>query len=176
MCGSGTIVIEAALWANQKSGHFERDFAFKDLPSFNPKQFQTLNLPDANPCKTKFYGFDRNAGAISNATANAKRASIHVACQFTQGAISDLQRPEGPTGLVLFNPPYGARISNKAGLYALYQTMGSVLMSRFSGWRVGFVTTDQGLAKASKLPLLPPSRPISHGGLKIRLFQTKPLP
>ena len=76
----------------------------------------------------------------------------------------------------MINPPYGARIGNKKLLFALHGTMGKVLMERFSGWRVGIVTSDSGLAKATKLPFLPTGAPVAHGGLKVRLFRTDPLP
>jgi putative N6-adenine-specific DNA methylase len=54
---------------------------------------------------------------------------------------------------VLTNPPYGARIGNRKTLFGLYGSLGKVLGERFSGWRVGIVTSDDGLAKAVGLPL-----------------------
>jgi putative N6-adenine-specific DNA methylase len=56
---------------------------------------------------------------------------------------------------VLTNPPYGARIGNRKTLFGLYGSLGKVLGERFSGWRVGIVTSDDGLAKAVGLPLTP---------------------
>ncbi|MFM2355059.1 MAG: hypothetical protein RLZZ528_795, partial [Pseudomonadota bacterium] len=47
--------------------------------------------------------------------------------------------------------------------------------ARFKGWRAGIVTSDEGLARATRLPFLPPSDPVEHGGLKVRLFRTGPL-
>ena len=51
-----------------------------------------------------------------------------------------------------------------------------MLRDRFAGWRVGLVTSDTGLAHATGLPFDPPGPPVVHGGLKIRLFRTGPLP
>jgi len=49
------------------------------------------------------------------------------------------------------------------------------LLTRFASWRVGLITTDSSLAKATGLPFLPPSRSVSHGGLNVQLFRTAPL-
>ena len=69
----------------------------------------------------------------------------------------------------------GARIGERKLLFGLYGAMGEVLRSRFQGWRAGIITSDEGLARATRLPFLPPSDPIKHGGLKVRLFRTGPL-
>jgi putative N6-adenine-specific DNA methylase len=89
--------------------------------------------------------------------------------------VADLTAPEGPPGLVIVNPPYGARIGNRNLLFALYGSFGTVMKERFRGWRVGIVTSDKGLARATGLHFRNVSAPIPHGGLKIQLFQTGPL-
>ena len=75
----------------------------------------------------------------------------------------------------MINPPYGARIGNKGPLFGLHAAMGEVLRSRFRGWRVGLVTSEPQLARATGLPFRDPGPYVAHGGLKIRLFQTGPL-
>ena len=80
--------------------------------------------------------------------------------------------PEGPPGLVIVNPPYGTRIGNRKLLFALHGRMGAVLKERFRGWRVGIVTSDEGLARATGLPFGPPGPYVPHGGLKVRLWRT----
>ena len=76
---------------------------------------------------------------------------------------------------VIANPPYGGRIGNKKLLYALYGSFGTVMKERFSGWRVGIITNEGGLAHATGLPLKS-GPPVDHGGLKVKLYQTAPLP
>jgi len=176
MCGSGTFVLEAAeIACNLKPGR-SRGFAFERLATFMPDRWAELRS-DLTPTETNihFHGSDRNAGAISNAEANAARAGVAQNCSFTEAAISDLQRPDGPPGLIILNPPYGARIGDKKQLYALYGALGSTLMARFKGWRVAIITTDSDLARTSSLPFNETSAPIPHGGLKVRLHQTKAL-
>ena len=123
----------------------------------------------------RFHGADRDDGAIRGALANAERAGVDDLCVFTRAPVSALARPEGPPGLVMVNPPYGERIGNRKLLFALYGSLGAVLKERFAGWRVGIVTSDGGLAKATGLPFLPPGPPVAHGGLTVKLWLTEAL-
>ena len=177
MCGSGTFVIEAAEIAMGLAPGRARHFGFEALASFDTKAWEKTRSAVLNPSETatNFYGFDRDAGAIANATSNAHRAGVEGITSFQQQPIGDLSPPDGPKGLVILNPPYGARIGNRKLLFGLYGTVGQVLKDRFKGWRVGIVTSDKGLARTTGLTWSQVSPPIPHGGLKIQLFQTKPL-
>lgn len=172
MCGSGTFVIEAAEWAAGLAPGRDRSFAFERLAGFKPEAFAALKselTPEARATDLLFHGSDRDAGAITGAEANAARAGIGDLTRFAQHPVSALTRPEGPAGLVMVNPPYGARIGNKGLLFALHGALGEVLRAQFSGWRVGIVTSDGALARATGLPLS--AGPIvPHGGLKVRLW------
>lgn len=177
MCGSGTFVIEAAEIAMGLAPGRSRSFAFEQLATFDADAFAAMKAAVVSQeTPVRFYGSDRNAGAVEMATANAARAGVAGCTSFSQAAVSDLMPPEGAPGLVIVNPPYGARIGNKKLLFALYGALGQVLKERFSGWQVGIVTSETGLAKATQLPFLPFGTPVAHGGLKIRLFRTAPLP
>ncbi|MBN2907195.1 MAG: class I SAM-dependent RNA methyltransferase [Rhodobacteraceae bacterium] len=178
MCGSGTFVIEAAEIAAGLAPGRSRGFAFEALAGFDAAAWARMRAATpqgAGEGPVRFHGFDRDAGAVRMATANAARAGVSGLTCFAQQPVGALTRPEGPAGLVIVNPPYGARIGNKNMLYALYATLGQVLRDQFTGWRVGLVTTEAGLARATALPFAPPGPPVGHGGLKIRLFQTGPL-
>lgn len=176
MCGSGTFPIEAAEIALGLKPGRSRSFAFEQLASFDPDVWEAMKRDEAQKSAFKFYGRDRDTGAIANSKANAIRAGVADVTDFLHQSISDLVPPEGAKpGLVILNPPYGARIGNKKPLFALYGTLGTVLKERFKGWRVGIITSDAGLAKATGLPFLPREAPIAHGGLKVTLFKTVPL-
>jgi len=177
MCGSGTFVIEAAEIAAGLHPGRARSFAFERLATFDPDIWAELRRDNApHGTALRFYGSDRDAGAVDKAQANAARAGVVDLCHFAQHSISDLARPAGPAGLVIVNPPYGARIGDKRQLFGLYGAMGKRLLQGFSGWRVGVVTTDAGLARATGLPFGEPTPPVAHGGLTVRLWQTGPLP
>ncbi|MEQ6248737.1 class I SAM-dependent RNA methyltransferase [Sulfitobacter sp. HNIBRBA3233] len=178
MCGSGTFPIEAAEMAAGLWPGRSRSFAFESLASFDAEAFAALKsqMPEAPAGALPLcHGSDRDAGAIRMSTDNAERAGVADLARFTMAPASDLAPPEGPAGLVIVNPPYGARIGNKKPLYALYGTLGETLKSRFSGWRVALVTSDPALAKTTGLPFGPQGPAIAHGGLKVWLWQTGPL-
>lgn len=176
MCGSGTFVIEAAEIAAGLFPGRSRRFAFEHLVSFDPDAWDRLReAAETQDRPFRFYGSDRDAGAIKSSQANAEQAGVTHLTEFTQNAVSDLIPPEGPPGLVMINPPYGARIGNKKLLYALYASLGKTLSDRFSGWRVGIVTSEAGLAKATALPFKPSGPLVPNGGIKVKLYATGPL-
>ena len=175
MCGSGTFVIEAAEIAAGLAPGRLRGFAFEQLPGFDPQAWAALRAGAATTPPLTFYGRDRDPGAIRMSHENAERAGVGGWTDFQACAFADLTRPEGPPGLVMINPPYGARIGNKGPLFGLHAAMGEVLRERFRGWRVGIVTSDGQLARATGLPFREPGPYIAHGGLKIRLYLTGPL-
>lgn len=173
MCGSGSFVIEAAEMAMRLPPGRTRAFAFESLATFDAQAWAHLRQTQSAQATTaRFYGSDRDAGAVQNAQTNAARAGVSEITQFAHHAISDVTRPDGPPGLVIVNPPYGGRIGDKRGLFGLYGAMGQTLARQFSGWRVGVVTTDASLIKATGLPFGDPGPSVAHGGLKVRLWQT----
>ncbi|QGX99431.1 class I SAM-dependent RNA methyltransferase [Roseovarius faecimaris] len=177
MCGSGTIPIEAAEIALGLAPGRARSFAFENLANFDADAWARIRASQTpQTTNMHFFGSDRDAGAIRNATENAARSGVDAITRFACHAVSDLERPDGPPGLVLLNPPYGARIGDKRQLFGLYGALGKVLKERFAGWRVGLITTEGGLAKATGLPFAEPGAPVAHGGLKVRLWQTSALP
>lgn len=176
MCGSGTFLIEAAEMAAGLHPGRTRSFTFEQLSSFDADKWGKMRQA-TTPRSTSahFYGSDRDAGAVRMSRTNAERAGVADLITFENLSASDIQRPAGPPGLIICNPPYGGRIGNPKLLYGLYASLGETLRARFSGWRVGIITSDAGLAKASGLPFKPKGAPIPHGGLKVWLFQTEPL-
>jgi putative N6-adenine-specific DNA methylase len=125
--------------------------------------------------RANFFGSDRDAGAIAASQANASRADVAHLTHFEKKTVSEITPPPGSPGLVICNPPYGSRIGEEKKLVALYSALGASLRERFHGWRVGMITSNERLARATGLPFGKPSAPILHGGLRIRLFQTKTL-
>ncbi len=176
MCGSGTFVIEAAEIAAGLMPGRTRRFAFEQLATFDDEVWQTLRASKKATTPTvRFYGSDRDAGAIAMSRDNAERAGVAAFTHFEQQTISELAAPDAPPGLVIVNPPYGARIGDTKRLQSLYRALGQTLSNKFAGWRVGLITTDAPLAKATGLPFKPPAAPVPHGGLRVTLFQTGPL-
>jgi putative N6-adenine-specific DNA methylase len=181
MCGSGTFVIEAAeIAAGLKPGRSRR-FAFEQLAGFDPAAWQQLRGTESGAQSSaapavRFHGSDLDPGAIRMSRANAERAGVGGITEFQERAIENIAPPAGPPGLVIINPPYGDRIGEKGRLRSLYRALGHTLMTRFAGWRVGLVTNEASLAEATGLPFALDAAPVLHGGLRVTLFRTAPLP
>lgn len=176
MCGSGTFVIEAAEIAADLMPGRSRSFAFESFAGHDADSWAAMRAnPPVPSGEVRFFGHDRDDGAIRSATANAEAAGVGNITAFMRQSVGDLAPPCEEPGLVMVNPPYGARIGNRKLLFGLYGAFGQAVRARFRGWRVGLVTCDGALAGATGLPFLPPGPPVPHGGLKVRLYRTEPL-
>jgi putative N6-adenine-specific DNA methylase len=174
MCGSGTFVIEAALRASGLAPGRLRRFAFEAFNGFDDAAWAAMRAetPGGAAESLGFYGFDRDAGAVRAAAENAARAGVGHVVKIERRPVAGLVRPDGPAGLVIVNPPYGARIGDPRPLQVLHRTLGERLRREFSGWRAAIVTSDARLARATGLAFARESAPVDHGGLKVRLHVT----
>eukprot|EP00873_Tetraselmis_striata_P031277 jgi/Tetstr1/451541/TSEL_038577.t1 len=173
MCGSGTFVIEAAEWALGLKPGRARGFAFEHLARFDPDAWMAMKAQSGSTTSPfLFCGSDRDAGAIRMSLANADRAGVSSVTRFAQTPINELEPPKGPVGLVIVNPPYGLRIGDRKKLYPLYGALGTVMRTRFSGWRLGLVTADPALARATGLIFEKPGSSIDNNGVRIALYKT----
>ena len=143
MCGSGTFVLEAAEIAAGLVPGRSRAFAFERMVGgVRPEVAGGSHVPTA-----RFFGYDRDDGAIRGAQANAERAGVSEWVTFERQAISDLMPPEGVApGLVMVTRRWRAARGAEAAVWVVWRD-GAVLAERFKGWRVGIVTSDGGLAR-----------------------------
>lgn len=156
MCGSGTLVIEAALKAlNIAPGLFRESFAFERWPDFDQKlwndvreetRHQALEAPRA-----PIAGSDMNPGAIAAARANAQTAGIDEDVQLFVRKMEEAQPPTAEPGVLLINPPYGTRLGDEVALRPLYHQMGELFRQRFQGWRAFVFAGNLQLARHIEL-------------------------
>lgn len=172
MCGSGTLVIEAAMKAAGIAPGAARGFAWERWPGFDPNVLARLRR-EAEAARrvpaAPLSGADRDAGAVEGAGENARRAGVAEWVSFGHQAISHA-RPPAERGLLLCNPPYGARIGEVQRLRDLYATLGNVYRRHFNGWRLGFIAGSPQLVHAVGLPVEPAGPVLDNGGLKVRLY------
>jgi putative N6-adenine-specific DNA methylase len=172
-CGSGTIPIEAALWAGRVPAGYRRRFAFMDWPHFDSKFWNEL-LADAAKAivldSPRIIGSDRDAGAIRAAQANAERAGVARCIEFSGRAISAIDPPPGP-GWVVTNPPYGVRVSKTNDLRNLYAQFGKVMRAKCPGWRVTMICDRVQFIRNTGLDF-DKGIPTMNGGLKVRLVRS----
>ncbi len=176
MCGSGTFVIEAAEIATGLLPGRTRSFAFEQLVTFDEGTWQHMRAKTSeHKTEAHFFGFDHDSGAIRMSRDNAERAGVMTLTEFQLQPIGNLKSPCKTPGLVIVNPPYGARIGNLKKLKALYRSFGETMKAEFVGWRVGVVTNTESLARATRLPFAEESDFIAHGGLRVKVYVTEPL-
>ncbi len=169
-CGSGTLLIEAALWARNLAPGRHRSFAFMDWPKFHPnkwqgllKEFASETLPVAG-----LYGSDLDSKMITLASRNAERAGVGDLCLFDVlpcGLRDDL--PDGP-GLILSNPPYGERLDDEAGVVASFKELREVLEGPCRDWRAALLVPDLKRLRKAGLKGKPLAQ-LSNGGLNVVL-------
>jgi putative N6-adenine-specific DNA methylase len=147
-----------------------RRFAFEQWPDFDARGFAALRAELQSRilarCPVPLEGADRDAGAIAAAAGNAERAGVIQDVSWRRGAISSLAPSIGP-GWIVTNPPYGARIGERAKLRDLYAQIGNVLRRRASGWRIAMITADRMLESQVRLPWREVAR-TENGGIKVR--------
>lgn len=171
MCGSGTIAIEAALWAaNVAPGLFRDRFGFERWADFSEEDAAAVaslrgdlrrQITGQTP---RITAADVDGGVLETAKANARAARVKLA--FRQAAVEDL-RPCEPKPLVVTNPPYGIRIGAAEG--PEFQKKLAAVFCRLHGWRVCFLTGNP------ELPRQIPPRPagqfdLMNGDIECRFF------
>lgn len=159
MCGSGTILIEAALMATDTApGLFRESFGFIGWLQHDDDIWAVLwqealdrhevgmqrSLPD-------FRGYDGSPRAISQSRENIEAAGLSRIIQVMVREISQLTPPThggAKPGMIITNPPYGERLGEGDALRPLYQYFGQRLREQFQGWEVAVLTGDPELGFA----------------------------
>lgn len=170
-CGSGTIPVEAGLMAENIAPGVAREFAFSSWPIHQPEIWKKL-LTDARKAihaspELGIFGYDRDRGAVESSTANASRAGLKVQLHFVQQPVSALEPCPGQ-GWIITNPPYGVRVSQGKDLRDLYARLGSIYQTRFQGWKLGVLSSDEVLL--ANLNLGQPARSFKfiNGGIPVK--------
>lgn len=155
MCGSGTLLIEAAqmeaqiapqlyrmhwgfdLWKGHNQAVWEAVKA--EALALAEKQKHAQNSPH-------FYGFDLDQRVLQKARKNAENAGVTHLIQWQQGDVAALKNPcPSQKGTVICNPPYGERLGTTPALIALYSVFGQRLKEQFAGWNASVFSSEQGL-------------------------------
>ena len=170
-CGSGTIVIEAAWIATRRAPGLMRRFGFEKLKNFDAalwKKLQHEAETQIRPAPAPISGSDNDRHMIRAAVANAQAAEVDTFIRFEVKDAQDT-RPNGDSGILISNPPYGVRLAEVQALQALYPQLGAWLKQHYAGWLAGMFTGDRDMPKFMRLS---PKRkiPLYNGNLDCRLF------
>jgi putative N6-adenine-specific DNA methylase len=167
MCGSGTLLIEAAWFAlGQAPGKLRRAWAFERLPAYDRHAFESVKkepLPVPGP-GVRLYGNDFSGEALAAARTNMDKAGVLDRAVLTKGPAKDVYPPEAP-GLVLINPPHGERIGTDA---ERWKELGDLLKQRFKGWKAVVLAGED---RGKQIGLRPRRRiPVMNGPLEGRIL------
>lgn len=151
-CGSGTILIEAALMATHTApGLLREDQRFLNWSKHDETLWQRARIDakkSIQPLRSALYGFDADAKAIAIAKHNALQAGFADSIHFDVKPIASFDTTLAAPGLLITNPPYGERLSDVQSLIPVYQALGSALAHHCSGWQAAVLCQHTLLAKA----------------------------
>ncbi len=134
MCGSGTILVEAALIArNIYPGVFRKEFAFEKWNDFDEELFDNIYNDDSQEreFEHKIYGYDINRKAVASALENVRSAGVADIVEVEQRDFYDFEQPLEKS-IMITNPPYGERITTD-DILGLYAAIGERLKHAFIG-------------------------------------------
>ncbi|MCS5699562.1 THUMP domain-containing protein [Cyanobium sp. FGCU-52] len=185
LCGSGTLLIEAACAALGRAPGLEegaggppraRDFGFRRWPDFDAAAWEREvtaargsrrdNLADGRPL-AEVLGRDQDPAVLAQARANAAAAGVALWIRWESGDARAFVPPPGPPGILVCNPPYGARLGDRDELETLYADLGRTLKDHCSGWTLWLLSGNPELTGALRMKA---SRRIavSNGGIDCR--------
>jgi len=175
MCGSGTILVEAAQIALDILPGLNRHFAFEKFKNFNLQAWRALiSQRTANPkahVALPIYGSDIDGGVLKAARANLAGAGLEQVVSLNRANVLDLTAP-AKVGIIVSNPPYGVRLGEPQALAEFYPKLGDMLKRQFAGWRAYFLSADMRLPKLIRLATSKRT-PLFNGALDCRLFEYK---
>lgn len=181
MCGSGTILAEAAQMLAGIPPGARRSFAFEKFHEFDADAWRAIKgnfKPNPLPTTPTIFGSDISGDMVAMTRHNLRRAGILFDVPLKQIEAQEVKPPSETPGILLTNPPYGERIGVRGDSTIeddemakdFFSAFGTTLKQRFAGWSVFLFTADLGVPKLLRLK---ESRktPFYNGALECRLFR-----
>ncbi len=181
MCGSGTLLIEAAQMLAGIPPGANRHFGFEKFHGFRAEDWQAIRdaVPaPAIPPEINLFGSDISGDMLVMTRNNLQRAGIPFEIPLKQIDAQEIKPPTEQAGLLIANPPYGERIGVRGDrqqapdelAVAFFSAFGSTLKSRFAGWTVCLFTADLSLPRMLRLKESKKT-PFFNGAIECRLFR-----
>jgi len=181
MCGSGTILAEAAQMLLGIPPGAKRNFAFEKFKDFEPAEWlimKTSFKPNPIPTEPTIFGSDISGDMIVMTRHNLQTAGVMFDVPLKQIEAQEVRPPCDTPGIILTNPPYGERIGVRGDkslpaddlTTAFYTAFGNTLKQRFPGWKVFLFTADMDAPKMLRLKEARKT-PFFNGAIECRLFR-----
>jgi putative N6-adenine-specific DNA methylase len=173
MCGSGTILIEAAMLARKIAPGLNREFASEFWPciphsAWEKTKEEARDLVD-NRSDLKIFGYDIDHEMIIASTANAKRAGVIKDINLNQKDIRDLWIDQ-QYGIVISNPPYGIKLAELQDLNRIYISMNKTFRKK-KGWSIYILTADKKFPDYFKRSKPDRIRKLYNGNIEVNYYQ-----
>lgn len=170
MCGSGTILIEAAMYATNYPVNIKREtFLFKNWKNYDSQMFEIIKKSVLKKVKTFNYnliGYDKSPSAIKKCNQNIINSGFQSIINVCENNFFNTKKNNDNFSHLLFNPPYGERLP--IDIKSFYKKIGDTLKSNYSNSNAWFITSN---LESLKFVGLRPSRKIKlyNGKLESRL-------
>ncbi|WP_024553983.1 bifunctional 23S rRNA (guanine(2069)-N(7))-methyltransferase RlmK/23S rRNA (guanine(2445)-N(2))-methyltransferase RlmL [Franconibacter helveticus 513] len=161
MCGSGTLLIEAAMMATDRAPGLHRTrWGFSGWAQHDENVWKAVKTEaqvrarrGLSEYASRFYGSDNDPRVIERARTNARHAGLADLISFSVQDVAQLKnpQPEGPHGTVISNPPYGERLESEPALIALHSLLGRTMKSQFGGWKLSLFSASPELLSCLQL-------------------------
>lgn len=155
-CGSGTLLMEAAMMAqNIPAGYYRRSYCFENWPDYDKELWGNIKneaLGMIRETEVQIIGADWSPEALKTAKINIRHARLHKDIILLNQSFERLP-PPSDSGVIIANPPYGERIEHR-DITSLYKMIGDVLKEKYNNWNAWIISSDQ---QAVKLIGLRPS-------------------
>lgn len=181
MCGSGTILAEAAQMVAGIPPGERRSFAFEKFNAYSADEWRAVKesvKPRATPATPTIFGSDISGDMVAMTRANLQRAGITFDVPLKQIEAQEVKPPADVAGYIVTNPPYGERIGVRGDstvteddmAISFFSAFGTTLKQRFAGWKVFLFTADLGLPRLLRLKEARKT-PFFNGAIECRLFR-----
>lgn len=173
MCGSGTLAIEAAMMALGIPPGHARGFGFERLVGFDSRAWKEVRDAAleraAAPRTLPVYARDRYGDELKRARANLEAAGLSGCVELKQADVLETSAP-AERGVLVANPPYGARLGEDKALAEFYPKLGDTLKKYYAGWRCYLFSGDTRLPKLIRLTASKRT-PLYNGPIECRLYE-----
>jgi putative N6-adenine-specific DNA methylase len=173
MCGSGTILVEAALIAaNIPPGFFRPDFGFEKWKNFDADLWEEVGdeaESKIEPNHPLILGGELSKNVARKAIINILEANLGKQIEIRTSAFEDLEAPEGG-GILIMNPPYGERMDKEEDIFEFYKSIGDTLKTNWAGYNAWIITSNLAAAKRIGLSAKPKIK-LFNGSLECRFMR-----
>ena len=171
VCGSGTLLIEAASLLNGVAPGLNRKFIVENwldfnLRAWNCEQLSAQKMVPNEILTPEIIGFENDIKIANEAKSNIKSAGLENSVEIREGHFASMILPSD-VGTIVCNPPYGKRIGFEDDLATLYHELGIFLKKNASGWQLWLLSGNPNLTKSLKMKACR-KVPVSNGGIDCR--------